>query len=366
MVQYTARPYGSSTQIDSNDCATYWMLDDCSKISDANIELELKDKGIFPPAGTQPARRIALLSRAQRGLLIYEKCTLEELRRFCMQRAILKTGGKKCERSNIKHAVEGRFKKSNFIKQARDDELITLLETADEHSTLERFLDLDPAIRKQIFSMHLSSLEYHHIPTLPPVTRVSRLIRQETYPLFYDLCPANIRIARKPPSINTVTKLADPPFLPAVERFFTKHTLQLNRFRRINVLLSVEPEAWKFTSWRYTLKVGEREVLSLEREEKPHNERKKEVGLRETRVSLNKRMQELVDDMVERGDGIKFRRTDWKILKGHILSLTILSSGLDIDQGSKVFCPIVEALKGPNQSFSKPKQAYALSFPPRL
>ncbi|KAF7195751.1 hypothetical protein HII31_02886 [Pseudocercospora fuligena] len=313
MVQYTAKPYGSSSSMSINDCATYWMLDDCSKISDANIELELKGNGIIPLPGSPRDRRIALLSRAARGLLIYEHCAPEELRKFCVQRGIIDEDGKKRTDSDM---VQGRVKKSILIKRARDDEPIALLETADEHATFDRFLDLDPLIRKKIFTMHLQNLEYHHVPTQPPITQVSRLIKTESYPLFYDLCPANIRIARKPPTMYSTTKLADTPYLDAVERFFAKHTHQLNRFRNVNILLSVEPEAWKFTSWSYTLVVGEQEELRMPREEKPHNERKKEFGLHETRVGLNERMEELVDELKERGTGIKFKRTDWKVLKG--------------------------------------------------
>jgi hypothetical protein len=106
----------------------------------------------------------------QRGLLSHEGLPLRELKLYATQRALPTTLGRK-----------------NTIT-----ELKTQLEQADDDVTF-CLLDLPPELRKIIFSyyfnyFHAPISEHSHFPTLkcqPPITRVSRAIRQVSVPLFY-------------------------------------------------------------------------------------------------------------------------------------------------------------------------------------
>lgn len=58
---------------------------------------------------------------------------------------------------------------------------------ADDDRTFDRFCDLPPEIRTQIYGLHFDALKSKclSLPCQPPVTRASRLLRSEALPMFY-------------------------------------------------------------------------------------------------------------------------------------------------------------------------------------
>ena len=65
------------------------------------------------------------------------------------------------------------------------------LEKADDEATFDRFTELPPEIRQIIFQYYYESLPSNRCAPFkyqPPITMASRMIREESLPLFYDYC----------------------------------------------------------------------------------------------------------------------------------------------------------------------------------
>lgn len=68
------------------------------------------------------------------------------------------------------------------------EQLIFLLEHADDTDGLHCFNVLPNELKIDIYEHHIRSLEPDCIPSQPPLTQVSRHARKEALPLFYRLC----------------------------------------------------------------------------------------------------------------------------------------------------------------------------------
>ena len=69
---------------------------------------------------------------------------------------------------------------------------MTMLEEADDDLLVERMVDLPAELRVRICELHLAGLSNGHAEVSlrhkqPPVTMVSRLLRQEALHLFYSI-----------------------------------------------------------------------------------------------------------------------------------------------------------------------------------
>lgn len=104
-------------------------------------------------------------NRKERGLLLYNNCKIAELKTFIRAR-------------DLKMPVANRAKKAEFI---------AILEAADEVPEFSRFLGLPAEIRELIYSHRVRDLPTP-LPELafqPPLTLVSKQIRQESLPVFH-------------------------------------------------------------------------------------------------------------------------------------------------------------------------------------
>ena len=63
-----------------------------------------------------------------------------------------------------------------------------ILEKADENFRFEKLLDLPAELRVVIYGFYFESLPQLDEPTQPPLAKVSRLIRQESLPIFFGTC----------------------------------------------------------------------------------------------------------------------------------------------------------------------------------
>jgi hypothetical protein len=111
-----------------------------------------------------------LYVHCQRGLLSYEGLPLRELKLYATQRGLPTTSGQRLPITELK----------------------AQLERADDDATF-RLMDLPPELRNIIFLHYFRSFlapysRYSHLTAIksqPPITRVSRALRQESLPLFY-------------------------------------------------------------------------------------------------------------------------------------------------------------------------------------
>ena len=162
---HTTRPNGPNR---------YWKLDSGTALTVASLRQYLSDASFTTLKKTRKFRLIELYVRCQRGMLSYEGLSLHELQDLAAQRAV-PTGTE-----TTLHSREA---------------LMELLEKADNEATFERFSELPAELRQMVFSHYFNSLvvretSYKH---QPPITLVSRTLREESLPLFYERCNFTIR-----------------------------------------------------------------------------------------------------------------------------------------------------------------------------
>lgn len=148
-----------------NTHQTYWKLEGYEHFKIIHLKVYLEQAGYHVKASSNRKQLVDALVRWQRGLLSYDACSSKELKTFCSQR-------------NVK-----------VSKKPLKKELVDCLEDEDEMATFDRFLDLPPELRNRIYSLHFDSIDTPlNLPQPPPITTVSRQVRQESLLLFYQTC----------------------------------------------------------------------------------------------------------------------------------------------------------------------------------
>jgi len=151
----------------------YWKLDSGTKrfqnTKDAILRVLTPNNQYLKSRSI--ARIRGLYIHHQRGLLSYERLTARELKVFVKQRGLTPT-------SNTKPTTA--------ILRAQ-------LEQADDDATFDRFSDLPPELRQQIFKQYFDSFDDSWMGMSPaggqpPITLASRQTRVEALPLFYSRC----------------------------------------------------------------------------------------------------------------------------------------------------------------------------------
>jgi hypothetical protein len=140
----------------------YWKLGSDKNVSARDAIEHLKVKGY--KCRKNAGKRFAMdaLGRYERGLLSYEKFSMDELQAFCKARGL-----------------------SSKVTTA--SRLARVLERADDAATFPRFFELAPEIRNLIYELHIQSFD--HIKgrhSQPPLTLASKQLRAETLLLFYE------------------------------------------------------------------------------------------------------------------------------------------------------------------------------------
>ncbi|CZT19157.1 uncharacterized protein RCC_05003 [Ramularia collo-cygni] len=157
----------------------WWKLNDQSnRQSDARLTSLgfgfLSTRNFACIRKTSWSRVAYLCTRAQRGMISYDKRLIGDLRQFCKERDF------------------------QMFKNLKKKELIELLERKDEEATFPRFMELPPELRIMIYEHsfdtsidHSGSSQWQEwrassFYTIPPrVTYASKALRQESLPIFY-------------------------------------------------------------------------------------------------------------------------------------------------------------------------------------
>lgn len=169
----------------------YWKLENYSNLTAPELQRKLDGCGQGFPKSATKKRLFYLSTRLEQGLLSYEKCDIAELSHFCAQRGV----------------------NPNRANQRRS--IIDSLEHADDHQQFKRFLDLPAELRNRTYLEHCLSFDKFSNNQLvpPPITTVSRQLRQETLVMFiqsstlvfsFDLISKNrlLRVKPFPPTEN--------------------------------------------------------------------------------------------------------------------------------------------------------------------
>ncbi|KAK3702012.1 hypothetical protein LTR37_015126 [Vermiconidia calcicola] len=160
MVQYQPF-YGRRAKIAKHKW--YWKLEQLPG-SCGTLWNFLNNRNYLFKSSSKKPRLMRLASRAQRCLPSYENCSIKELKAICAQQRLQLSGSEK--------------------KQ----DIVDRLELEDEAKTFNGFLDLPAELRNVIYSMHFDEFEAMDIPFPPPITTVSKQLRQETLLLFFRSC----------------------------------------------------------------------------------------------------------------------------------------------------------------------------------
>lgn len=151
---------------------------------DLKMGLCLYGRGFHANSGRN--HLLHLFSRLARGLLDYEKCTYEDLLKFCAQRGISASISRGKGKKKIT-PVTNVLVEHPHISQFTRRQLIGALEKADEEIQLTGFFGLLPAeLRCRVYKYSFSYFFRVAEPfPPPPIAQASQLARQESLPLFY-------------------------------------------------------------------------------------------------------------------------------------------------------------------------------------
>lgn len=141
----------------------YWQLPCPVHTSATSARPTIKKLNFKYPQRVKKEKAIKFHRRAECGLIAYETCTADELGSFVRSRGLDGSGTRLTQKS----------------------QLIPFLERADEATSFDRFMDLPPELRITVYSCHFGSFEAA-TPEPPPLLAVSRRVRQEARPIFYE------------------------------------------------------------------------------------------------------------------------------------------------------------------------------------
>jgi hypothetical protein len=144
----------------------YWKIDNYDRCTKAELGQILQERGGYFLRSWTKSTLVKAVTRSTRGLLRYEGYQISELRSFCRQRKL---------------AVPNLWR-------ARKMQLVEALEQADEVMKFQKLFDLPPELRVLIYTTYFDSLPKLEEPIQPPVCKVSRIIRQESLPIFFKTC----------------------------------------------------------------------------------------------------------------------------------------------------------------------------------
>ncbi|KAK3722717.1 hypothetical protein LTR37_002288 [Vermiconidia calcicola] len=165
-----------------------------------NIKCRLEELDFYAPRTARKPRLLKLLHRAECGFTSYDGLKAPELRRIAKLRGVTAASGK------------------HTIKQ----KVIQLLETADErpfHVFFDRFANLPPELRVRIYELYFESLGALSCPSQPPISKVSRMLRMESLPMFYQTCRIKVKVdLRRAPFDEESRYVLQPQQL--IRRFF--------------------------------------------------------------------------------------------------------------------------------------------------
>lgn len=197
------------------------------KIDDKReLKEELYENGRGFDADSGCAHLLHLVSRQDRGLLDYEKCTYEELLKFCARRGIsasISRGKGKKKTTLVTNVLANHLHISQFTRR----QLISALEKADEEISLPGFFQVLPAeLRCRVYNYSFAyfDLPEHDPCRPPPITQASQLARQESLPLFYQFHELSLQFdglqgpGGKLVGLNTRTFLDSLPHLAKLYR----------------------------------------------------------------------------------------------------------------------------------------------------
>ena len=188
---------------------TYWAVgDDARDVELKELEFQKKKESrsrkrkrvdlISEPATARIATDLA--NRKERGLLNYEDCSVAELEAFVGNRHLNLPSEDSYRIPDLPSSISLRdMRRRQLQRQERANELdamriqakeaayIAVLHQADDTAVFHQFPSLPPELRANVYKKYFDSLlTLPAFPHQPPLTLVSRSLRADALPLFYE------------------------------------------------------------------------------------------------------------------------------------------------------------------------------------
>lgn len=158
----------------------WWKLNDPQYANIKQVKNFLKTRKFYCPSDAKKARIGELYVRDQRGFISYDALAVNELLQFYHARIRdMPLGGQTLLKA-------GKPSKADLVK---------VLEEADANSSFHHFSDLPAELRVRVYTLYFGSIGVLDRPAQPPITMVSRLLRKEALPVFYQTCTFKLDIA---------------------------------------------------------------------------------------------------------------------------------------------------------------------------
>ncbi|KAK4549786.1 hypothetical protein LTR36_005087 [Oleoguttula mirabilis] len=120
----------------------------------------------------------------------YEDWHVTELKDCVSTSGLSLQGG---ETASFQDRTIGKLASADISEQ---DRMIAKLEAADLDAQFPRFLELAADLRNSIYEFYLAAFADQplHMPTMPPLARANRLLREEVSPLLFKNCTFEIKL----------------------------------------------------------------------------------------------------------------------------------------------------------------------------
>lgn len=139
-------------------------------------------------------------------------------------------------------------------KKGTREQLVVLLDRADQAPVFAGFVRLPPEIRNRVYGMYFADLQQPLVaPVQPPLTLTSSQVRSESLQMFYDACTFEIRLEQRR-EWNFVkgrpeTRLRIPP--KTLAWFAALSTPNLRSLRRLRFDIAADVHAPSTDLWRH-------------------------------------------------------------------------------------------------------------------
>ncbi|KAK4496630.1 hypothetical protein PRZ48_012610 [Zasmidium cellare] len=151
----------------------YWRLNDYITATIPELRERARQAGYPTPKNIDNQDLIEIIHRIDRQLPNYNTCKITRLRKFAKDR--------------------GLVRRPNLFDE---EYLINALTAADVEIKPFPLLDLPPELRLHVYEWYMAGFPRElQSPIQPPLTRVCRLIRKESTPIFYQACHFRINMS---------------------------------------------------------------------------------------------------------------------------------------------------------------------------
>lgn len=246
--------------------------------------------------GTSPTKLAYMRSRSDRGLMSYYGRSVAELRTYCKQRGIGNTEGKKKE------------------------DLVAVLEDADENLTFPRFLDLPPELRILVYEYSFDVFNHEWERNAknalqlrpPPVASVCKLLREETLSLFYAQGKLHIKVSQGADYARNVPTTTMSVLDAKTMRFFdSAPTVMLESVKKLGIRLE-RGDRWPLAgiAWEVVLPIGNKPYEVLPATTYGHT-------VPPDAAEMEEALRSMLQGMAPRKTGyrLKLERSDWKLIQ---------------------------------------------------